>query len=66
LPSVYEFRIRSRIFRWYARLRSVEEAIGTRPADELQRELEPGSVSPRGKVAHPEGAVDAGGFCVNV
>jgi TRAP-type uncharacterized transport system substrate-binding protein len=40
LPSVYEFRIRSRIFRWYARLRSVEQAIGTRPADELQRELE--------------------------
>ena len=37
LPSVYEFRIRSRIFRWYARLRSVEQAIGTRPADELQR-----------------------------
>jgi TRAP-type uncharacterized transport system substrate-binding protein len=40
LPSVYEFRIRSRIFRWYARLRAVEHAIGTRPADELQRELQ--------------------------
>ena len=40
LPSVYEFRIRSRIFRWYARLRAVEHAIGTRPADELLRELQ--------------------------
>ena len=39
LPSVYEFRIRSRIFRWYARLRSVEHAVGTRPAEELLREL---------------------------
>ena len=39
LPSVYEFRVRSRIFRWYARLRSVEHDIGSRPADELQREL---------------------------
>ena len=40
LPSVYEFRVRSRIFRWYARLRSVEHDIGQRPADELQRELD--------------------------
>ena len=40
LPSVYEFRVRSRIFRWYARLRSVEHDIGSRPADELQRELD--------------------------
>ena len=40
LPSMYEFRVRSRIFRWYARLRSVEHDIGQRPADELQRELD--------------------------
>ena len=40
LPSVYEFRVRSRIFRWYARLRSVEHDIGSRPTDELQRELD--------------------------
>ena len=40
LPSVYEFRVRSRIFRWYARLRAVEHDIGQRPVDELQRELD--------------------------
>lgn len=26
VPPVYEFRVRSRVFRWYARLRDVEEA----------------------------------------
>ena len=39
LPPLYAFRIRSRIFRWYAQLRGVEEAIGTRPNDELVDEL---------------------------
>ena len=39
LPPLYQFRIRSRIFRWYAQLREVEHAIGTRPADELLAEL---------------------------
>ncbi len=40
LPPLYTFRIRSRIFRWYRRLRDVEEAIGRRPNEELLRELE--------------------------
>ena len=40
VPPLYEFRIRSRVFRWYAQLRAVEEASGERPADELLRELE--------------------------
>jgi hypothetical protein len=40
LPPLYTFRVRSRIFRWYRRLREVEEAIGRRPNDELLRELE--------------------------
>jgi TRAP-type uncharacterized transport system substrate-binding protein len=40
LPPLYTFRIRSRIFRWYRRLRDVENAIGQRPNDELLRELE--------------------------
>jgi TRAP-type uncharacterized transport system substrate-binding protein len=40
LPPLYTFRIRSRIFRWYRRLRDVESAIGQRPNDELLRELE--------------------------
>jgi TRAP-type uncharacterized transport system substrate-binding protein len=35
LPPLYQFRIRSRIFRWYAQLREVEEAVGKRPAAEL-------------------------------
>ena len=39
VPPLYEFRIRSRVFRWYGQLRSVEEAIGKRPANELLGEL---------------------------
>jgi TRAP-type uncharacterized transport system substrate-binding protein len=39
LPPLYQFRIRSRIFRWYAQLREVENAIGKRPADALLNEL---------------------------
>lgn len=40
LPPLYQFRIRSRIFRWYAQLREVEDAVGKRPAGELLVELE--------------------------
>lgn len=40
LPPLYEFRIRSRVFRWYGRLRVVEDAQGQRPADELLKELD--------------------------
>jgi len=39
VPPLYTFRIRSRIFRWYGRLRVVEDAQGTRPNDELLKEL---------------------------
>ena len=39
VPPLYEFRIRSRIFRWYAQLRAVEEAQNERPAEELIEEL---------------------------
>jgi TRAP-type uncharacterized transport system substrate-binding protein len=39
LPPLYEFRVRSRIFRWYGQLRDVEDGIGTRAPDELLREL---------------------------
>ena len=39
LPPLYEFRVRSRIFRWYSQLRAVEGAVGHRPATELAREL---------------------------
>ncbi len=40
VPTLYEFRIRSRVFRWYARLRAVESDIGTRPSAELIEELQ--------------------------
>jgi TRAP-type uncharacterized transport system substrate-binding protein len=39
LPPLYELRVRSRIFRWYAQLRAVEAGLGQRPADALAREL---------------------------
>jgi len=40
VPPLYQFRVRSRIFRWYGQLRLLEEAIGSRPTNELLRELE--------------------------
>jgi len=39
LPPLYQFRIRRRIFRWYAQLRDVEEAMGRQPHDELLARL---------------------------
>ena len=40
VPPLYQFRVRSRIFRWYGQLRGVEDAIGKRPTADLLRELE--------------------------
>ena len=42
VPPFYQFRIRSRIFRWYAQLRSVEDRHGSKAdsADDLLRELD--------------------------
>ena len=40
VPPLYQFRVRSRVFRWYGQLRSVENAIGVRPTAELLRDLE--------------------------
>jgi TRAP-type uncharacterized transport system substrate-binding protein len=40
VPPLYQFRIRSRIFRWYAQLRGVEDAVGKRPVAELLKELQ--------------------------
>ena len=39
LPPLYQFRIRKRIFRWYAQLREVDDAIDKRPAAELLQDL---------------------------
>ncbi len=40
VPPLYEFRVRSRIFRWYGQLRGIEEAIGQREAADLLGELD--------------------------
>jgi len=40
VPPLVEFRIRSRIFRWYGQLRAIEEAARERPHDELLQELD--------------------------
>jgi TRAP-type uncharacterized transport system substrate-binding protein len=40
LPPLYQFRIRSRIFRWYGQLRAVENAHGERPTEQLVRDLD--------------------------
>ncbi len=42
VPPVYQFRIRSRIFRWYGQLRDIEERLGEKLATSaaLQRELD--------------------------
>ena len=40
VPPLYEFRIRSRVFRWYGQLREVESALGERPAQELAKQLD--------------------------
>ena len=40
VPPLYEFRIRSRVFRWYGQLRAVEQAQGRRPREELLAELD--------------------------
>ncbi|MCX8116154.1 MAG: C4-dicarboxylate ABC transporter substrate-binding protein, partial [Burkholderiaceae bacterium] len=42
VPPLYEFRIRSRIFRWYGQLREIEDELGRRttPPDELAKELD--------------------------
>jgi hypothetical protein len=39
VPPLYQFRIRSRIFRWYAQLRGVEGSFGERSSDVLLSEL---------------------------
>lgn len=42
VPPLYAFRIRSRVFRWYAQLRAIEDRVGEEPAqrEELLRELD--------------------------
>jgi TRAP transporter TAXI family solute receptor len=39
VPPLYEFRIRSRVFRWYGQLRSIEQQINERDASTSTEEL---------------------------
>jgi TRAP transporter TAXI family solute receptor len=40
VPPVVEFRIRSRVFRWYGQLREIEAAEGSEPAEGLKKRLD--------------------------
>ncbi|MDM0113123.1 TAXI family TRAP transporter solute-binding subunit [Variovorax sp. J22R133] len=42
VPPLYQFRVRSRVFRWYGQLRDIEHRLETRTEDPavLQREIE--------------------------
>jgi hypothetical protein len=40
VPPLVEFRIRSRVFRWYGQLRAIEAEEGRTPADELRERLD--------------------------
>ena len=40
LPPLYEFRIRSRVFRWYEQLRELENAVGDTPPAKLLGDLD--------------------------
>lgn len=42
VPPLYEWRVRSRVFRWYGQLRGIEEALaaGSEPVPELLERLE--------------------------
>ncbi len=40
VPPLVEMRIRSRVFRWYGKLRTIEAEAATRPAPELLAELD--------------------------
>jgi len=36
VPPLYQFRIRSRVFRWYAQLRDIERRMDTHPSDHIK------------------------------
>src|SRR5258706_15975615 len=36
VPPLYQFRIRSRIFRWYRDLRKIEDALGRKDTDQAK------------------------------
>jgi len=42
VPPLYQFRVRSRVFRWYGKLREIEDEmeVGSTPASALQEQLD--------------------------
>ena len=32
VPPLYEYRVRARVFKWYAQLRAIEDEVGAQPA----------------------------------
>jgi len=47
IPPVYQFRIRSRVFRWYGQLRSIESRMKEHGADRAQLQKELGEMDDR-------------------
>jgi TRAP-type uncharacterized transport system substrate-binding protein len=39
VPPIYEFRVRSRVFRWYAQLRQIEEEVAAQSTEDARRQL---------------------------
>jgi TRAP-type uncharacterized transport system substrate-binding protein len=39
VPPLYEFRVRSRVFRWYGQLRSIEDEVAAEPSPEARARL---------------------------
>ncbi len=58
IPPLYDLRIRSRVFRWYAQLRQVESGMGERSTAQLLAEL--GEIDERvGQITVPLSHADA-------
>lgn len=54
VPPLYEFRIRSRVFRWYGQLRDIEQRLGAEPASAPQLLAELDDLEDRaGKISVP-------------
>jgi TRAP-type uncharacterized transport system substrate-binding protein len=39
VPPLYEFRVRSRVFRWYAQLRQIEDEVVAQPGEAARQQL---------------------------
>jgi hypothetical protein len=39
VPPLYEYRVRARVFRWYAQLRAIEDEVAAQPSPEAREAL---------------------------